>query len=91
MQAILQFFPFSRHSMYNNCSNESLFLTESVSDLKFYSSFLRNLHQSNNNIASQKIAYEMVKHIHMSQYNNQKTVTLHRIVCPLTIPVMMMS
>lgn len=26
----------------------------------------------------------MVKHIHMSQYNNQKTVILHRIVCPVT-------
>lgn len=77
------------HNNYDYCVvTESLCITEGVFDLKFHSSFLRNLHQSNGNIFSQRIVYEMMKYIiHVSQYNNQKTITLHRQQCPVTIPV----
>ena len=34
--------------------------------------------------------YEMMEYfIHMLQCNNQKTITLHRIVCPVTMPITM--
>lgn len=58
--------------------------------LKFHSCFLRNLNQNNSNIFSQRIVYKLMNYIiHMPQYNNHKTITLHRILCPVTIPVMM--
>lgn len=68
--------------------NESLYQTKSISDIKISFLCSKKSNQSDSDVFSQRTVCEMTEYIvHMPQYNNQKTITLHRVLYPVTIPV----